>query len=146
MEETFDYQSVPYMFAHCFQTACPKAGHCLHYLAGEHCTAEPYSISVINPRRLPGNLETCPYFSSTEKIQVAWGVKNLLANVPLQKAQRIKKRMLNHFGRNTYYRFYRKEMPVSPRDQNLIRQLFRQEGIPDEPEYDSYTLVYNWND
>jgi hypothetical protein len=30
MEDNFDYQSVPYSFAHCFNSQCPKGEKCLH--------------------------------------------------------------------------------------------------------------------
>lgn len=145
-KDTFDYNSVPFMFTHCFRDLCPRRGDCLRYLAGVHCTEKPYHICTVNPRRIPENPEDCPYFRSTEKVSIAWGVKKLLLNVPLQKSRVMKKQMLAHFGRNTYYRFYRRELPVSPAEQEYVRQLFRRHGVTEEPEFDEYTETYNWRD
>ena len=52
--------------------------------------------------------------------------------------------MLEHFGRNAYYRFRRKEQLITPSEQKYIRQLFRKKGITDEPIYDEYVERYEW--
>lgn len=143
-EDTFDYEAVPYHFVHCFKEQCPRAGSCLRYIVGEHCTTKNYFIHVVNPKRIPEDAEKCPYFLSMEKIRVAWGVKKLLMNVPLEKANAMKRQLLAHFGRNAYYRFYRKEVHISPADQEFVRKLFRQYGIAEEPVFDEYTETYNW--
>ena len=52
--------------------------------------------------------------------------------------------MLEYFGRNSYYRFLRKERLISPSEQKYIRQLFRKRGIEDEPVYDEYLERYEW--
>ena len=56
----------------------------------------------------------------------------------------IHQQMLEYFGRNSYYRFLRKERLISPSEQKYIRQLFRKRGIEDEPVYDEYLERYEW--
>ena len=56
----------------------------------------------------------------------------------------MKAQIINHFGRNEYYRIYRKEHGLSPESQNYIRQVFRSKGFTEEPAFDSYTEEYQW--
>jgi len=144
METNFDYQSVPYNFAHCFNHQCPKGEKCLHRLAAVHSTNQYPTIVTVNPNCIPEDANTCPFYHSVQKIRVAWGIKHLLDNVPHKDAVVLKDSMLGHFGRGMYYRFYRKEKYVAPEQQEYIRRIFRQKGITEEPVFDSYTEEYKW--
>ena len=75
---------------------------------------------------------------------MAWGVRALLDDVPLKDAVSIKDRLLQHFGRSLYYRFYRKEYSIDPEQQEFIRRLFRQKDIKKEPAFEYYTEEYKW--
>lgn len=145
MEENFDYQLVPDNFTHCFVSQCPKGETCLHRLAAVHCTDLHPSIWVVNPHCIPEDKDTCPFYKSSRKIRVAWGIEHLLDKVPHQDAPRLKNLMLSHFSRNLYYRFYRKERYLAPEQQEYIRQIFRQHGITEEPAFDFYTEEYKWD-
>lgn len=144
MEENFDYQSMPYHFAHCFNNQCPKGEKCLHHLAAMHSNSQYPTISIVNPNCIPEDMNACPFYHSTQKIRVAWGVKHLLDNVPHKDAIALKDLMLSYFGRGLYYRFYRKEKYLAPEQQEYIRRIFRQKGIAEEPIFDSYTEEYKW--
>ena len=56
----------------------------------------------------------------------------------------LKNRLIAHFGRGKYYRFYREESYLSPDDQAYIRSIFRQYNIQGEPAFDSYSEEYSW--
>ena len=51
---------------------------------------------------------------------------------------------LYYFGRSGYYRFYRKESLLNPKDQAFVRQTFRRYGITSEPAYDGFVDKYAW--
>ncbi len=144
MEPTFDYNSVPYTFAHCFNAQCPMAGKCLRQLAAQHCTSNEPTLRIINPTLIPDDATTCPYLLSTQKIRVAWGIKNLLDNVPYKMVHELKASMIAHFGRGKYYRFYRKECYLTLEDQKYISQLFHQKGLEEKPVFESYSEEYKW--
>lgn len=144
MEEEFDYQLVPYNFAHCFNNQCPKAGKCLRNIAAQHCTNNYPTLRIINPACIPANADKCSHFQSAEKINVAWGIRNLFDNVPHKNVSVLKSQMLAHFGRGKYYRFYRKECYLSPEDQAYIRQLFQRYGYKDEPAFESFSKEFDW--
>ncbi|WP_293667408.1 DUF6078 family protein [uncultured Parabacteroides sp.] len=144
MENDFDYKLVPYDFAHCFNTQCPKAGSCLRSLAGEESKSGDRFITIVNPAYYPSGEDECPFFKPCQKVRMAWGISHLLDNVPLKEATGLRQQMIAHFNKSLYYRFYRKEYALSPRDQHFIRQLFKQRGIVGEPVFDSYTEAFDW--
>ncbi len=144
MEDSFDYQAVPFGYAHCFNTHCVKGEKCLRHLVALHSTNKYSTLSVVNPNSIPKDTNDCPFFRPIRKIKIAWGVIHLLDEVPYKDTSFIKERMLNYFGRSLYYRFYRKEHSINPEQQEFIRQLFRQKGITKEPVFEYYTDEYEW--
>ena len=134
----------PYSFSRCFNAQCAKAETCLHRLAAVRDTPEYPSIRVINPLCIPADSSKCPYFQSAQKAHVAWGISHLLDDVPYKYLHTLKNRLIAHFGRGKYYRFYREESYLSPADQAYIRSIFRQYNIQGEPAFDSYSEEYSW--
>ena len=120
MEDEFNYQAVPYGYTHCFNACCPKGEKCLHRLVAVHSTNQYPTLSVVNPNCIPEDAKACPFYKSIRKIRVAWGVRALLDDVPLKDAVSIKDRLLQHFGRSLYYRFYRKEYSIDQEQQVYI--------------------------
>lgn len=145
MKDEFNYQLVPYNYAHCLNSQCQKTGECLRYIAAQHCPKECTTINIINPACIPSDSRACAYFHSAKKVHVAWGIKHLFDSIPYKQVYELKNRMLGHFGRNKYYRFYRKELFLTPEDQEYIRHLFQQQGVVEEPAFESYSEEYQWS-
>ena len=118
------------------------------------CTIWPLSIvprniptlSIINPNRIPADTTDCPYFRKAQKYRVAWGIRHLLDNVPHKCAAPMRNQLVGHFGKTTYYRFYRQEQGLFPKAQAYIRQVFKQYGIAEEPKFERYSEEYSYND
>lgn len=144
MKEQFDYQSVPYGYAHCFNNQCAKAVNCLRNIAAQNITTGHPYITIINPAYVNSNTEECPYFHLKEKIRVAWGVSRLFDKIPYRDACELRHQIIGHFSRSKYYRFYRKEYSLMPEDQAFIRKMFRKKGVQEEPCFDEYTEIYKW--
>lgn len=144
MKDEFNYDAVPNGYTHCFNTLCRKGEKCLHRLVAVHSTNQYSTLTVVNPKCIPedGTGSTC--FKPIQKIHVAWGIKNLLDDVPHKDAITIKDHLLSYFGRSLYYRLYRKEQFIDPKQQDYIRRLFLQKGITKEPVYEYYTEEYKW--
>ncbi|EGF59667.1 DUF6078 family protein [Bacteroides fluxus] len=145
MKDNFNYQSVPYGFAHCFNSQCVHREECLHHLAAENSTSQYPTLSIINPNRIPADTTGCPYFREARKQRVAWGIRHLLDNVPHKYAAPMRNLFINHFGKTTYYRFYRQEQGLFPKAQAYIRQVFKQNGIAEEPEFERFSEEYSYN-
>lgn len=144
MNPEFDYREVPYGFPHCFRGECPQSSKCLRHIAATHSSAGESYLTIVNPAQLPEGTSPCSFYCKGEKTRVAWGVKNMFDQLPLQQATQIKQTLLSHYGKTQYYRIYRKEYSLSVKEQDYIRRVFRQYGIQDEPAYEYYTEVYQW--
>lgn len=142
MEKDFDYQSVPYGYAHCFNDQCIQSRNCLHHLVAENCTSQYPTLPIINPNCIPADTTACTYFQSIRKLHVAWGLKHLLDNVPYKSGNALRLQLVGHFGKTNYYRYYRQERALLPADQDYIRKVFQQNGITEEPKFDRYSDEY----
>ncbi len=145
MENNFDYQSVPYDYAHCFIPQCAQSANCLRHLVAAHSTSQNATLSIINPHCIPADTSVCPYFKSTRKLRMAWGIKHLLNNVPYKYGSSIRQQLISHFGKTAYYRIYREERVLLPEEQAYVRQLFRQYGIEEEPRFEKYSDEYYYD-
>lgn len=116
------------------------------HLAAINCTSQYPTLSIINPNRIPADTTDCPYFRKAQKYRVAWGIRHLLDNVPHKCAAPMRNQLVGHFGKTTYYRFYRQEQGLFPKAQAYIRQVFKQYGIAEEPKFERYSEEYSYND
>ena len=100
MSPDFNYSEVPATFLHCLNKQCKHSAK-----------------------------ESCPYFMADKKKRFALGITHLLDNVPHKEALGIKRELMAELNRTTYYRCYRKERLLKPKEQEYIRQLFLKRGI-----------------
>lgn len=144
MKSDFDYNTVPYNFAHCLNEQCPQASACLRQLV-THCIPLSKKIfTIINPAILDPTGKNCCYFLPDQLQLFVKGITHLYDKLPYQEALQIKDQLISYFGRTTYYRFKRKERFINPTEQQYIRQLFLSKGFTDEPQYDEYAELYEW--
>ena len=107
------------------------------------CIRDSY-ITNVNPARYPADGNQCECFKTAVKVHVTWGLKRLLDRIPYEDAVSIRSQLVGHYGKTGYYRLYRGERGLMPKDQAYIKQLFRNKGIKEEPTYQRYTEEYIW--
>lgn len=144
MEKDFDYKLVPSGFGHCFNNDCPQADSCLRHLVAKHSVSGDPFIRIINPAYYPADGNACTHFKQCQKVRMAWGIVHLYDNLPSKIVPGLRSQLICHFTKALYYRFYRKEYAIIPRDQLFIRQQFKQRGISEEPAFEYYTEEYEW--
>ena len=144
MNKDFNYDLLPYKFAHCANSQCKRADECLRSKAMQHIPAERKTITLVSPAYAnPGNGD-CTFFKADRLQQFALGMTELLARIPHNDAVVIKQQMLTYFGRTHFYRLWRKERLFTPEQQKYVRQLFLQRGIQEAPQFDEYVEQYEW--
>ncbi len=144
MKETFDYTQVPYGYYHCLHTQCPRAQECLRLYVALHASTEVVIFKVINPAFVCGKEDACRFFQSNRLSRFAMGITHLYDELPHNKAVEIKRILFAEFQRNTYYRIQHKQRYIRPAEQEFIREVFRREGIQQEPVFDEYIDKYDW--
>lgn len=143
MLDKFDYSLVPSRFAHCFHGDCQRAGKCLHYQITAFIPEDLRCVMTINPVYTPAD-GGCGYFKNCTPLVYAEGMSRMLADLPYDKANEIKRRMLNHFGKTHFYRLKRKELRFTPEDQLTVKRIFLSVGIKEQPKYDAYIERFDW--
>lgn len=143
MENNFNYQEVPGAYLHCLHAECPRSATCLRFLVTLHADPHTLCFSVINPAFIAEQVE-CPYFQVDELTRFALGMSHLLDNQVHSKALKLRKVLYSYFGRSMFYRIRNKERLITPEEQAFIREIFRKEGIEEEPVFDQYVYRYQW--
>ena len=143
MLENFDYGQVPAQFAHCFRAECRRSGECLRYQIGTCVPKERQSVLVVNPARI-ASTAGCDHFMPCVLLRHAWGMTQLLNELPYRKTKVLRAQMREYFGKTHFYRLMRKERSFTPADQQYVADLFRRSGIEKEPAFDAYTYTYQW--
>ena len=136
--------SIPRDYTLCTNSECEKSMQCLRYLSFLEISQDNITIKVLNPKLFPAANHDCKFFNSTNKINLAWGIKNILNDLPYQIAKEVKKDLLARFGHTKYYRFYREEVALMPKDQEIFQNIFEKHGIAEKPAYTRFTEEYNW--
>lgn len=113
-------------------------------MAALYDTAD-YRLSPFSIRSLSeSGWELFLIFKKRRRCVWPWGVKGLLDKIPYEDAVSIKQQLIGHFGKTKYYRFYREERYLTPKEQAYIRQVFCNKGITEEPPFTRYTDEYMW--
>jgi hypothetical protein len=116
----------------------------MRYFVGKRCDPKRTSISIVNPASVPQDTAACPHFHRIKVIRVAWGVRRLVDKIPHRDARYIKGEIIGYLGHTDFYRKYRLESGLSPKQQETIRKIFRARGYMEEPAYEYYTEEYDW--
>lgn len=132
----------PSHYALCFNNQCVRSSECLRHMAGENSNPEDIYIRVVNPLCIPADTSECPHFQLIKKHRMAWGIKNVLNKVPYKEGVSMRKQLISHFGKTGYYRIYRHERALLPKDQEYIRKMFMEKGITEEPNFERFTEEY----
>lgn len=130
-------EQIPYTFSRCFQSDCPQADTCAHFLASKFIIKGQVSGPAIYPTsRLNG---TCVCYKQTGIIHAAYGFKALFAEIKKKDEKPIRDRIKKYLGGNTaYYRYHHGKRLLSPDQQEWILALFRQHGYTEELHFDGY--------
>ena len=125
MKEKINASAIPDAYLLCLNQDCPKATGCLRRIA-EQQTSD------------------CPYFRPSGKQTYALGFIGMLEQMPYRQMQEAASRLLNHFGRRTYYRVRKGERPLSPNEQKSILKILEQCHVGDPGKFDAYFETYDW--
>ena len=131
MKEKINASAIPDAYLLCMNQDCPKATGCLRRIAEQQISDKVRLWRVISPKYQKNQTGDCPYFRPSDKQTYALGFIGMLEQMPYRQMQEAASRLLNHFGRRTYYRVRKGERPLSPNEQKSILNILEQCGIGD---------------
>lgn len=130
---------------HCLNSTCLRASKCVRYQMSLLAPRDRKFFPALNPVATGADGERCTVFVAEEPLQFARGITHLVDQVPMVYAQAISRQIRNYLGRNTYYRIMNKTRLISPEEQNLIKGIFRRNGVTQDPVYDELVEHYDFS-
>lgn len=126
MEVNINFENKPKGFIVCYNESCSIGGYCLRRLAAIHDSENSDLLTVVNASKF--NESNCKYFLENKKVRIAYGMKDSFEDVKAKDIANIRKELKNHFGLTYYYARRNGKMPITPKDQEFISNLFNSYG------------------
>jgi len=131
MEKKYNTKEIPAGWIYCFNAQCPKHDSCLRFQSALEMPDNKEMGSAVFPGAIKNG--ECRFYRKDEKVTLATGF--VVENNPRASHMFIeKRRLLTRYlgGNGTYYLYRNGKKWLSPEQQELIRNLFRQAGYKDE--------------
>lgn len=144
MSTEIDTTNMPKGYVICYNDTCPKAQECLHWIAAQLPVKEGSVVNAVNLSRYKGHEDECPHFRPNRIVRMAYGFKHIYDNLPASKKVNVKQSVERAFGHTEYYRYYNCKKPLTPRDQQIIKERFARYGFTDPIVFDKYIDEVDW--
>ena len=140
---TLTADQIPTLYSRCFQSDCPKAETCTHFLASKYIPEGQTQGDAIYPTaRQNGD---CRHYKEIRVIRAAYGFKTLFAEVKQKDDTPLRNTIRKYLGGNTtYYRYHHGERMLTPEQQEWIINLFRRHGYTENLRFDGYRELYDF--
>ena len=137
----FDFNSVPYTWALCFNDTCPMHDTCMRHFAGRHMPTGRAQGPAVYPAALQKG--KCRLFVEKRVIRSAWGFSKLFLDVKRVDDTPIRREIQRYLGcRSTYYRYMSGRFTLTPEQQADILEIFRTYGYTAPRDFDNYVEHY----
>ena len=120
------YETMPEHYLLCFTDDCPLADTCLRRLAARSGKVKDEVVMVVNPVRYCG--DNCPSYKENRMVTMAYGMKDSFHEVKADHIARLRGKLIDHFGRGSYYLRRNGLRGITPEEQQYIGSVFRQFG------------------
>lgn len=141
MDSDFNFKQVPRNWSLCYLSECPRHDECLRYQACLHAPDGRVYHRCILPSVIRRG--DCQHFRPVEKMRMALGFRNIFNNVLARDIAKMRAELMDFLGSSTtFYRYRSGEYPLSPLQQQWIRDMFRRRGYSDDIAFDSFKDVY----
>ena len=134
------YETMPEHYVLCFNDECPLANDCLHRLAARSGHQKDEVVMAVNPARCKG--KTCRYYKQNRMAEMAYGMVDSFHEVKADHISSLRNTLIQHFGRGSYYLRRNGLRPITPDEQQYIRQVLRQYGY--EVKFDRMEDETHW--
>lgn len=144
MGNEIDFSKVPHEYPVCLNRQCPKAAHCLRQIVEQNLPDNIKIWSYVRTRQAASPDHDCPFFRNSKKVRYAKGLLDTFSNLPRKQIQEIYSCLTTYFCERTYYRIRKGERTLSPSEQELFKDIFKQCGITTPLVFDAYFEDFEW--
>lgn len=120
------YQNAPKHYLLCYNDECALADTCLHRLVARSGQNKNELVWAVNPAKCNGG--NCKYYKENKVVTMAYGMVNSFHEVKADDISSLRKTLINHFGRGSYYLRRNGLRAITPKEQQYIGDEFRNYG------------------
>lgn len=135
--------TIPKNYPVCMHGDCPLAEKCLHQLAFRRQEEMGTYLSLLNPSKCtkqPG----CPHYADSKPVRFAKGFTGFQKKMYPEQYGRFMTTLIQHFGRNQYFKRRRGDILLSPEEQDIIKYVLEQVGANSSMDFDQYVEETRW--
>ena len=142
-DDEFDYSAVPGWYTLCFNADCPLRGNCMRFFTGTHAPESQETCRCVLPHTQKNG--QCRWFDKIEVMTMAEGFTHLYDKVLKSDYTTMRKSLTALLiGPKQYYQYLRGERPLTPNQQNAIRQIVSSFGYDWEVPFERYYKSYRF--
>lgn len=144
LNDVFDFSDVPSWYVLCTNSLCPLRESCLRYLAGVHAPESKETATCVMPKMLKDG--ECRWYDKKDVVVYAVGFQHLYDRVRKMDYTSMRKTITTYLhGVKRYYEYMRGDRPLSPEQQQWIRNYVRSRGYDWDVDFDSYYEGYEYH-
>ena len=129
----------------CFNDSCPLHDHCLRWEAGQYYDSDLHVATCISPRYQAAVDGHCDQYRNDQRVTMPVGMMTrFYHDMPAHTAKAIKRRLIAHTCRATYYKYHRGDRPITPDYLAVIQRICREEGWQRPLMFDAEVTDYVW--
>lgn len=128
---------------YCINNNCTMADVCLRHTMLKKINDNTTMFGIVNPAKVTGDCN-CQFYFPPITVRYAKGFLNLLDNMPTKKMEAFRSNMIDAVPRTHYFLMRRGAMLISPKRQQLIRDLLNRLDYECEDPFDAYEEVEAW--
>ena len=134
------YETMPEHYLLCLNDDCALADECLHRLAARSGRQKNEVVTAVNSVLCSG--KSCRYYKPNKMATMAYGMKGSFHEVKADHIASLRKTLINHFGRGSYYLRRNGLRAITPKEQQYISSIFHQYGY--EVKFDRVEEETEW--
>ena len=136
--------TTPFNYPMCGNARCQKSAHCLRHSAHISCSVQQITTMYINPKLTDGDKDGCPYYRDANTVVYARGMKKFLGNLPMWQHNALRNAIKMAYCSTTFYKMKNGKYPISPSEQERIKEIADGIGIKQDIVYDMYFDSLHW--
>ena len=137
----FDFSRMPSWYIICTNGLCPMQSSCLRYMAASYAPETKEIATCVMPKALKEG--KCRFYDKRTVVVYAAGFSHLYDRVMKKDYTTMRKTITSYLhGAKLYYEYMRGDRPLSPEQQQWIRDYVKNCGYDWEVEFDSYYEGY----
>ena len=139
----FDFAAVPKRYTLCYHEGCPLHENCMRFLAAAHAPGDLEVRRCVLPKAEKGG--QCRWLDPIKTVTMAEGFTGLYDKVLKDDYTPLRKQLTAYLhGRKQYYQYMRGDRPLSPEQQQGIRQIVSSYGYDWDVPFERYVQTYSF--